>query len=101
LDIFAILIVYHLVYMQDFYRLVGGFEEHANKVQETVCKKLMLGMHYEAQIQCIINYSASKLAKKMSKAEARTIDVQTGCPARPWPGPGVARSLTCRAEPDP
>jgi hypothetical protein len=27
LDIFAILIVYHLVYMQDFYRLVGGFEE--------------------------------------------------------------------------
>jgi hypothetical protein len=29
-------------------------------------------MHYEAQIQCVINYSASMLAKKMSKAEART-----------------------------
>jgi hypothetical protein len=58
--------------MQDFYRLVGGFEQQANKVQETVCKKLVLDMHYEAQIQCVINYSASKLAKKMSKAEART-----------------------------
>jgi hypothetical protein len=41
-------------------------------VQETVCKKLVPDMHYEAQIQCGINYSASKLAKKMSKAEART-----------------------------
>jgi hypothetical protein len=41
------------------------FEEQANKVQETVCKKLVLDMHYEAQIQCVINYSASKLAKKM------------------------------------
>jgi hypothetical protein len=58
--------------MRNFYRLVGGFEEHANKVQDTVCKKLVLDMHYEAQIQCIINYSASKLAKKMLKAEART-----------------------------
>jgi hypothetical protein len=29
------------------------------------------------------------------------IDVQTGRPARPWHGPGVARSLSCRAEPDP
>jgi hypothetical protein len=58
--------------MQDFYRLVGGFEGQANKVRETVCKKLVLDMHYEAQIQCIINYSASKLAKNMSKAEERT-----------------------------
>jgi hypothetical protein len=48
------------------------FEEQANKVQETVCKKLVLDMHYEAQIRCVINYSASKLAKKMSKAKART-----------------------------
>jgi hypothetical protein len=58
--------------MQDLCRLVGGFEEHANKVQETVGKKLVLDMHYEAQILFVINYSASKLAKKMSKAEART-----------------------------
>jgi hypothetical protein len=51
---------------------VGGFEEQVNKLQETVCKKLVLDMHYEARIQCVINYFASKLGKKMSKAEART-----------------------------
>jgi hypothetical protein len=28
-------------------------------------------MHYEAQIQCVINYSAAKWGKK-TKAEART-----------------------------
>jgi hypothetical protein len=58
--------------MQDFYRLVGGFEEKAEQVQETVCKKLVLDMHYEAQVQCVINYSAAKWGKKMTKAEART-----------------------------
>jgi hypothetical protein len=46
-DIFAILIVDQLlVYMQDFYRLFGGFKEKAEQVQETVCKKLLvLDMH--------------------------------------------------------
>jgi hypothetical protein len=29
-------------------------------------------MHYEAQVQCIINYSAAKWGKKMTKVEART-----------------------------
>jgi hypothetical protein len=32
-------------------------------------------MHYEAQIQWVINYSASKLAKKMSKTEATTYKI--------------------------
>jgi hypothetical protein len=36
--------------MQDFYGLVGGFEEKAEQVQETVCHKLVLYMHYEAQV---------------------------------------------------
>jgi hypothetical protein len=51
---------------------VGGYEEKANKVQETLCKKLVLDMHYEAQIQCVINYFASKFGKVMSKREVRT-----------------------------
>jgi hypothetical protein len=58
--------------MQDFYRLVGRFEEKAEQVQEMVCKKLVLDMHYEAQVQCVINYSAIKWGKKMTKAEVRT-----------------------------
>jgi hypothetical protein len=58
--------------MQDFYRLVGGFEEKAEPVQEMVCKKLVLDMQYEAQVQCIINYSAAKWGKKMTKAEVPT-----------------------------
>jgi hypothetical protein len=41
-------------------------------VQETVCKELVLDTHYEAQVQCVINYSAAKWRKKMTKAEART-----------------------------
>jgi hypothetical protein len=52
--------------------LVRGFEEKAEQVQETVCKKLVLDMHYEAQVQCIINYFAAKSGKKMTKVEART-----------------------------
>jgi hypothetical protein len=73
-DIFAILIVDPLlVYMQDFYRLVGGFEEKAEQVQETVCMKLVLYMHYEAQVQCIINYSAAKWGKKMTKQKQEPI----------------------------
>lgn len=59
--------------MQDFYRLVERHAEKAEEVQDTVCKKLVLDMHYEAQVQCTINYTASRLRKKMSKAEARTV----------------------------
>ena len=57
--------------MQDFYRLVDGFAEKADEVQERVCKKLVWDMHYEVQVQCVINYSA-KFGWKMSKAAART-----------------------------
>lgn len=71
-NIFGILTGDHRVYMQDFYRLGDGYAEKAEEVQDRVCKKLVLDMHYEAQIQCVINYSASQLGKKMSKAEART-----------------------------
>ena len=57
--------------MQDFYRLAEGFEEKADELQERKCKKMILDMHYEAQVQCVINYNAAKLGKKMLKAEVR------------------------------
>jgi hypothetical protein len=57
--------------MQDFYRLVDGCAEKADEVQETVCKKAVLDMHYEAQVQCVINYSALKFGRSMKKSEAR------------------------------
>ena len=63
----------HRVYMQDFYWLAEGYADKADQVQDTVCKKLVLDMHYEAQIQCVINYGAVKFGRKISKAEARTL----------------------------
>ena len=73
LDIFAILTGDHRVYMQDFYRLADEYDDQADEVQETVCKKLVRDMHYEAQIQCVLNYSALKMGQKMKKQEARTL----------------------------
>ena len=51
--------------MQDFYRLAEGYADKADQMQETVCKKLVLDMHYEAQIQCVINYGAVKFGQKI------------------------------------
>ena len=59
--------------MQDFYRLMDGYAEKAEEVQESICKKLVRDMHYEAQVQCVINYGANKLGTKIPKGEARTL----------------------------
>jgi hypothetical protein len=58
--------------MQDFYGWLVDLRRRQSRVQETVCKNLVLDMHYEAQVQCVINYSAAKWGKKMTIAEART-----------------------------
>ena len=50
-----------------------GYADKADQVQETVCKKLVMDMHYEAQIQCVINYGDVKFGQKISKAGARTL----------------------------
>jgi hypothetical protein len=36
--------------MQDFFRCEAGYEARANVVATTSCKKLVVDMHYEAQI---------------------------------------------------
>ena len=72
-DIFGILTGDHRVYMLDFYRLVDGYEEKAKKVQDIVCQKMVLDMHCESQVQCVINYHASNLGITMSKKESRIV----------------------------
>lgn len=37
------------------------------------CKKLVVDMHYEAQVQAVITYHASKLRVKISKKDARKV----------------------------
>ena len=59
--------------MQDFYRLEDGYADKADEVIERVCYKLVLDMHYEAQVQCVIDYAVNKLGRKMIKKEARTL----------------------------
>jgi hypothetical protein len=40
----------HCFYMQDFFRMERGYEQRANQVAVTACKKLVKDMHYEAHI---------------------------------------------------
>lgn len=57
--------------MQQYFTCEPGQEEEAHMVAHAGCKKLVKDMHYEAQIQCVINYSAIHLRKPMKKNEAR------------------------------
>lgn len=61
----------HRVYMQDFYRCADGYAERAPVVAHNRCVKLVKDMHYEAQIQCVVNYGALFLRQKITKKEAR------------------------------
>jgi hypothetical protein len=40
----------HHLCMHDFFRCEVGYEARANVVATTSCKKLVVDMHYEAQI---------------------------------------------------
>jgi hypothetical protein len=42
-------------------------------VAHNACKKLVVDMHYEAQVQAVITYHASKLRVKISKKDARKV----------------------------
>jgi hypothetical protein len=52
--------------MQDFYRLVGGYEEKANRMQEMVWKKLVLDIR-----------GASSVCHKLLRIKIRKEDVQS------------------------
>jgi hypothetical protein len=61
--------------MQDFYRCKAGYEARADVVATTSCKKLVVGMHYEARIQAIVSYHGSVLWEKVTKQQARTMSL--------------------------
>jgi hypothetical protein len=61
--------------MQDFYRCEAGYEARADVVATTSCKKLVVGMHYEARIQAIVGYHGSVLGEKVTKQQARTMSL--------------------------
>ena len=56
--------------MLDFFRCEAGFEARADVVATTSCKKLVVDMHYEAQIQAIVSYHGSILGEKETKQQA-------------------------------
>ncbi|CAN6344653.1 unnamed protein product, partial [Urochloa humidicola] len=53
----------------DFYTCDPGSEEKASNVIHTQCVKLVKDMHYEAQIQYVVNYGAIFLHRKITKKE--------------------------------
>ena len=63
----------HRVCMQDFYTCLPGHEEAATAVIHNRARKLVKDMHYEAQVQCVINYIAIHLNRRIKKEEARTV----------------------------
>ena len=63
----------HSLYMQDFYRCDEGYEERAAIVADNRCVKLVKDIHYEAQVQCVINFCALFLKQKIGKPEAREL----------------------------
>jgi hypothetical protein len=58
--------------MQDFFRCEAGYEARVDVVVTTSCKKLVVDMHYKAQIQAIVSYHGSVLGEKVTKQQART-----------------------------
>jgi hypothetical protein len=61
--------------MQDFLRCETRYEVRADVVVTTSYKKLVVDIHYEAQIQAIITYHSSVLVEKVSKHDARTMSL--------------------------
>ena len=59
--------------MQDFYMCDEGYEESAPVTSHNRCIKLVKDMHYEAQVQCVINYGAMFLKQKIKKEVARNL----------------------------
>jgi hypothetical protein len=53
--------------MQDYFRCETGYEARADMVATTSCKKLIVDMHYETQIQAIVNCHGSILGEKVTK----------------------------------
>ena len=50
-----------------------GYEECASVTSHNQCIKLVKDMHYEAQVQCVINYGAMFLKQKIKKEVARNM----------------------------
>jgi hypothetical protein len=61
--------------MHDFFICEAGYEARADVVATTSCKKLIIYMHYEAQIQAIVSYHGSVLGEKVTKQQARTMSL--------------------------
>ncbi|GJN35822.1 hypothetical protein PR202_gb24629 [Eleusine coracana subsp. coracana] len=59
--------------MWDFYTCGSGHEEDAKVVAHNRCRKLMKDMHYEAQVQCVINYISHVIGQCIKKEVARTV----------------------------
>jgi hypothetical protein len=55
--------------MQYFFRCEARYEARADVVATTSYKKLVMDMHYEAQIQAIVSYHSSVLGKKVTKQD--------------------------------
>ena len=61
--------------MQKFYTCLPEHEEATTVVIHNRARKLMKDMHYEAQVQSVINYSAVFLHRRIKKEEARTVSL--------------------------
>ena len=59
--------------MQDFYRCDERYEEHASVTSHNRCIKLVKDVHYNAPVQCFINYGAMFHKQKIKKEVARNM----------------------------
>jgi hypothetical protein len=59
--------------MQFYYRCEDGFEARAEAVLTKACKKLIMGIHYEAHVQAVVTYHRSILREDVKKPQARSI----------------------------
>jgi hypothetical protein len=57
--------------MQDFFRCEARYKARADVVATTSCKKLVVDMHYETQIQAIVSYHCSVLGEKVTPEPCR------------------------------
>jgi hypothetical protein len=61
--------------VQNYYKLEEGMKAVAELVITKACTKLVVDLHYEGRLQCIINWHRAILREKITKDDARTLQL--------------------------
>ena len=59
----------------NYYKFEEGTQAAAELVVTKSCKKLVVQLHHEGRLQCIVNWHRAILGEKITKEDARTMQL--------------------------